>query len=121
MTIEVRQLRLAGRVIVAPVGDLDMDSAADLRAALIDALGDGSVQVVVDLAQVGFLDSTGIGALAWLAADRGGGRSDVVVANARPIVRNALRLMGLNELLTVHAFGEPPPLPGVTDTTVGAD
>ena len=116
MAIHVGLRRTPGLVIVAPVGDLDIDSAADLRAALVEAIGDGSDRVVVDLAEVGFLDSTGIGQLAWLAADRGGGRSDVVVANAQPIVRNALRLMGLNAMMTVHAYGEPPPLPGVTDT-----
>ncbi len=116
MAIDVGLRRTPGLVIVAPVGDLDIDSAADLRAALVEAIGDGSDRVVVDLAEVGFLDSTGIGQLAWLAADRGGGRSDVVVANAQPIVRNALRLMGLNALMSVHAYGEAPPLPGVTDT-----
>ena len=73
--------------------------------------------MVVDLAHVGFLDSTGIGQLAWLAADRGGGRTDVLIANARPIVRNALRLMGFNALMEVHAYGDPPPLPDVADTT----
>lgn len=116
MAIEIPLRRTPGLVVVAPVGDLDIDSAADLRAALVEALGDGSDRVVVDLADVGFLDSTGIGQLAWLAADRGGGRTDVVVANARPIVRNALRLMGLNALMTVHAYGDEPPLPEVTDT-----
>lgn len=117
MAMDVALRRTPGVVIVAPVGDLDIDSAGDLRKALVEAIGDGSDRVVVDLADVGFLDSTGIGQLAWLAADRGGGRTDVVVANARPIVRNALRLMGLNALLDVHAYGEPPPLPGVADTT----
>jgi anti-sigma B factor antagonist len=116
MAIEVDLRRTPGLVIVAPVGDLDIDAAADLRAALVEALGDGSDQVVIDLAQVGFLDSTGIGQLAWLAADRGGARSDVVVANARPIVRNALRLMGLTALMMVHAYGDEPPVAGVTDT-----
>jgi anti-sigma B factor antagonist len=116
MAIEVGLRRTPGLVIVAPVGDLDIESAADLRSALVEALRDGSEQVVVDLAEVGFLDSTGIGQLAWLAADHGGGRTDVVVANARPIVRNALRLMGLNALMTVHAYGEEPPVSGVTDT-----
>jgi anti-sigma B factor antagonist len=104
-------------VIVTPVGDLDISSAGDLRAALVEAVGDGSDRVVVDLAQVGFLDSTGIGQLAWLASVHGGGRNDVLVANARPIVRNALRLMGFNALMEVHAYGEPPPLPDIADTS----
>jgi anti-sigma B factor antagonist len=115
--MEIALHRSPGLVVVAPVGDLDIDSAADLRAALVEAVGDGSTQVVVDLALVGFLDSTGIGALVWLASDNGAGRTDVVVANAKAIVRNALRLMGLSQLMTVHAYGEPPPLPGVSDTT----
>lgn len=119
MSIELRVHRLPdqGVVVVAPVGDLDLDAAVAFRGALRDAAGESGLRVVVDLADVGFMDSTGIGQLAWLAADLGGARKDVVVANARPLIRNALRLMGLNAMMTVHPYGEPPPVPGVLDTT----
>ena len=119
MTIEVRLHRLPaqGLVVVAPVGDCDIDAADRLRGAFLEAVGDGSQRVVVDLADVGFMDSTGIGQLAWLASGRGGNQPDLLVANVRPLIRNALRLMGLNAMMSVHSYGEPPPLAGVADTT----
>ena len=117
MAFDVVLRRTRALVIVAPVGDLDIASAGELRAALVEAVGDGSDRVVVDLAEVGFLDSTGLGQLAWLAAAQGGGRTDALIANARPIVRNALRLMGFDALMEVHAYGEPPPIPDVADTS----
>jgi anti-anti-sigma factor len=102
-------------VVVAPAGDVDLDTAARLRAAFVEAIETGADAVVVDLADVGFMDSTGIGQLAWLAGTQRPGR--LLVANARPLIRNALRLMGLDTLMNVHQYGDPPPVAGVTDTT----
>jgi anti-sigma B factor antagonist len=51
-----------GVPIVAVSGEVDVYSAPALRDGLADLLQQGK-SVVVDLSQVGFLDSTGLGAL----------------------------------------------------------
>jgi anti-sigma B factor antagonist len=64
------------RVRVAPVGELDLATAPELRATIDELLGAGFDDVVVDLAGVTFLDSSGLHVLLALhaAAELGGYR-----------------------------------------------
>ncbi|MDQ1702021.1 MAG: anti-sigma factor antagonist [Frankiaceae bacterium] len=103
--------------LVRARGDIDVHAAPTFRLALEEAGRSGACRVIVDLAAVGFMDSTGFGQLVWLV-NSGDGAIVLVAANCRPIVRNALRLMGLDRVLTVHAYGDPPLHPGITDTSV---
>lgn len=94
-----------GRTIVLhPVGDIDLASAPDLDGPVSDALGRPGDRLVIDLSEVGFIDSTGVSALVKArnrAAEVG---KVVVLRNPRPLVGNALRLLGLLEM-----FGLPDP------------
>ena len=104
-------------VVVVVRGDVDIFTAPGFRRALDEAGAACTGTVVVDLAGVGFMDSTGFGQLVSLMTSRAE-RPTVIAANCRPIVRNALRLMGLDRVLQVHAYGDAPLWPGVTDTSV---
>lgn len=103
-------------VVLRPVGDIDLDTAPDLRAALERAHATAAGCVVVDFAEVSFIDSVGIGQLVWLVRQDAPAHR-VAVVNARPILRNAFTVMQLDRLLELHEFGRPPDWPGVTDTT----
>lgn len=50
----------AGHRFVAPVGDIDLATAPQLRQDLVDASHEGPTLVVLDLQQVEFLDSVGL-------------------------------------------------------------
>ena len=50
----------AGHRCLSPSGDLDLATAPQLRQDLVDAAAAGSSLVVLDLANVPFLDSVGI-------------------------------------------------------------
>ena len=94
-----------GAVLVVVSGEVDLHTAPGLRAALDQAVvqaGQDSRAVVVDLAQVGFLDSTGLGELvaAHKALAASGGRLHLVVAHDR--VGRLLRITGLADVLVVH-------------------
>ncbi len=92
--------RRADAVLVTPSGEVDRDTAPDLRARLAEAIGlAGGGRVEVDLAAVTFMDSSGIGALLTghrLAADTG---ATFVIRDAGPPVQTVLELTNVWQLL----------------------
>ena len=91
--------------VVALRGEVDYASAQQFREAVSAVLGTGSVRtIVVDLAGVTFLDSTGVGTLvvARRICEELGVRLDIVRANAF-----ILRLFGV--LGVSAALGIPAP------------
>ena len=62
-------------VELRPVGTLDIESADDFRQTFARALESGVTQLFVDLGEVSYIDSTGLGSLMQLyreAKSRGG-------------------------------------------------
>ncbi|MEY2434747.1 MAG: hypothetical protein QOC92_4472 [Acidimicrobiaceae bacterium] len=57
-----------GVAYLRPVGEVDYPTALDLREALTEALA-GAQLVVLDLAQIVFIDSSGVHAIVGAAAD----------------------------------------------------
>ncbi|TAK68215.1 MAG: STAS domain-containing protein [Actinomycetota bacterium] len=91
-----------GVTIVGVAGEVDIATAPELDAVLA-ALPAGPAAVVVDLVDVGFLDSTGLGVLvkASARAREHGGSFGLVVAN--PSVDKVFRLTGLDAVIPLHA------------------
>lgn len=88
--------------VVTAVGEIDAATADTLATAVTGALDDGFKQVLVDFAQVTFIDSTGLGVLvrSHRAAVAAGARFSVV--HPTPTTRKLIRVLGLDQLLHVH-------------------
>jgi anti-sigma B factor antagonist len=80
--------------------------APRLRSAVADLVAAGRTRVVVNLAGVTFIDSSGLGALVGaLKATRTAG-GDLRIAAAPEQVKQVLRLTNLDRVLNVHATAE---------------
>jgi anti-sigma B factor antagonist len=97
---------VAGGWVVDVSGEVDLHTAPQLRAALdaaVSAAGESAgAGVMVDLTDVGFMDSTGLGELvgAHRALERAGSRLHLAVGNER--VARLLSITGLDEVLPTH-------------------
>jgi anti-sigma B factor antagonist len=74
------------------VGEIDLSTVGELRATLDDLSGEGHV-VALDLADVTFMDSSGIHAFEAYARTLNGARP-LVLANTPPHVRRLFELTG---------------------------
>lgn len=96
MLADVRFLN-AGRAVVAHVtGEIDISNAESLRNAITEATPNQSLALVLDLTDIGYLDSAGIRLIYQLRGDlRARGQSlRLVIPPASPAV-DALRLAGV--------------------------
>ncbi len=95
------------RILVAVNGDLDLTSAAPLRDALdelIDRYREKSL--VLDLADVDFIDSSGLGVI--LGRFRRMSGRPLSLVGVRPAVKAVLELAGITSILPVADAVRPP-------------
>jgi anti-sigma B factor antagonist len=89
-------------------GEIDMATVMDLTGAMAAMAGTGAPRVVLDLGEVTFIDSTGIGALVnqqHALALRG---ACLVIGSMSATVRTTLRLAGLESHFVEEAPGTRP-------------
>ena len=84
---------------IAPSGELDIASAPDFEQAIADATADAVAELVLDLRELTFMDSTGLRALAQTnaRADEAGFALSII-RGPRQIER-VLEISGLADLL----------------------
>ena len=96
--------REEGRVTILTVrGDLVIgDPEATFKKTVTRLLEDGSVNLLVDLAGVNFLDSSGLGALvrALTNSQKEGGQTKLL--HAGPQVRKLLQMTKLDSVFELH-------------------
>jgi anti-anti-sigma factor len=90
-----------GHVRLGLTGELDLDTAPALLAAVVEQLDTGATDVVVDLTHLSFIDSSGLGTLVgcWRRATNAG--ATLVVANPNEDVRVTLEITGLDQILPI--------------------
>lgn len=102
------QTHEAGRVVVLiAAGRLTLtDGHTKLRDTIHVFVGQGTTQFVLDLAQVQFVDSFGIGELAraYSIVRRAGG--EIRLASVNPLVSEVLAVSRLNTVFEIHPTQE---------------
>jgi anti-sigma B factor antagonist len=84
-------------------GEVDLNTAGQLKERINGLIALGHSNVVVDLEGVEFMDSTGLSALVTglMRTSENGG--DMAVVCTRPQVLRLLALTGLDQVLKVHS------------------
>lgn len=91
-----------GCTVVEVRGELDMATAPQLREGLQRLVDAGDRQVVVDMAGVGFLDSSALGALVvtFKSLRDVGGR--LILAAVQPAVRSVLEVTSVDRVIDIY-------------------
>ena len=91
-----------GRAVVALWGELDLATAPDLDAALIE-LQEAGADVAVDLRELAFMDSTGLRVIVAAHARAEGEEQSFVIVRPRPgaPIERILAIAGVASVLEV--------------------
>jgi anti-anti-sigma factor len=93
--------RESGAVIVALAGELDLYNANDVREALVGITAEQPARLVVDLAEVTFIDSTALGVLIETRSRMTNRRAFLLAAPGMETKR-ALEISGLDKHFSIH-------------------
>jgi anti-anti-sigma factor len=98
-------------------GDLDLDTAPQLEAAISDRISDGDRHLVIDLSAATFLDSMAMGTLLTsIAPLRDDATAIVVLVSGPEIVERSLAVSGVGEMFTAFDTREAA-ISGLSGTT----
>jgi anti-sigma B factor antagonist len=95
-----------GLVLAALDGELDLDCADRVRDSLNAAATEPGCQfLVVDVSQLGFIDSYALGALVSARNTASAAGVTLTLANPSPPVRKAIEVTGLGEVFGLPGNG----------------
>jgi anti-sigma B factor antagonist len=95
-----------GYTVLTPRGDLDVATVRELRAAIHDQLAAGNVHLVLDLDEIEFIDSTGLGVLIGTRRRTFDLRGSFSIVCENQRVLRLLDLTSLDKVFTIHAERE---------------
>lgn len=100
--MEIRCREEANNVLVVDVvGDLDARSAGDLKATLNEKIESGASLVLVNLSEVPYMDSAGLGVLVSGLKNANRQNGDLRLWGLQPDVRNIFELTRLNKVFQI--------------------
>ncbi len=85
-----------GPTVLGLSGELDMGTAPDLLAVAHDVLGRGGSDIVLDLSELAFIDSTGLSTLLMLSRKVTGLGGTLALRSPSTRVEEVLRVTGLS-------------------------
>ncbi|KOV93053.1 STAS domain-containing protein [Streptomyces sp. NRRL B-3648] len=89
--------------VLAVAGDVDLHTAPTLRDRALAVVEEGAAHVVLDMAQVGFVDSTGLSALITLMQAAHGAGGSLRLAEVPDRLSRMISITGISQLMPVHA------------------
>jgi anti-sigma B factor antagonist len=101
-TLELKVAEHDGETVVSAAGELDVNTAPDLREQLARLIADGTRLVVVDLSEVSFVDSTALSVLVSALKRLRQANGDLELASPNPSVRRVFEITGLTRLFTIR-------------------
>lgn len=102
MDLSITSAEKVGKTLVTVVGEVDVSNAGELREAVDSALEAAPAEVSVDLAEVSYIDSTGIGVLVGAATRAQEAGVAFSVAHPQTNVKRVLGLLGVERQLNVE-------------------
>jgi anti-sigma B factor antagonist len=101
-------VRHRGRVTLYLTGDIDLSATADFVVAADAALATGPAAVIVDLADVSFLDSAGLSGLVQVHQQTKDAGAAFRLQSPSRIVARVLELSGLDQLIPIDGSPQTP-------------
>jgi len=96
------QFRKSGEISVLGLsGDVDVYTCSILRDAIIHSIDQGDQRMVINMANVNYIDSSGLGTLVGGLRRVKQNDGHLAISSATPRIRKVLKITGLNKVFTI--------------------
>jgi anti-sigma B factor antagonist len=100
--LKLRHYNKDGTEVVDVAGEIDVYTAPRLRELLIDLVNKNKYQLVVNMDEVEFLDSTGLGVLVGAVKRVRAHDGSVVIVCTQQRILKIFRITGLTKVFGIH-------------------
>jgi anti-sigma B factor antagonist len=101
--MEIEVMKTNAVTVVAPQGDLDLATADKVKRTLTDLVDAGQPRLLMDLSQVTYVDSSGLGALVAAMKHARAAGGDLRLCGLQEDVRAIFEMTRLIKAVAVHA------------------
>lgn len=102
MSIAIEVTQTSGVTVVAPRGDLDLATVDQLKRTLAGLVDRGQSRLLLDLGGVGYIDSSGMGALVAAMKQARATGGDLRLCAIQEDVRSIFELTRLVRAMSIH-------------------
>lgn len=102
MNIKVRKVSEGTKHYLEVAGEVDAFTAPELREKVIPLTEKRENTVIVDLSDVTYMDSTGLGVFVGAIKAAKKNQSEVILKNMTERVRRLFAITGLDEIITIQ-------------------
>jgi anti-sigma B factor antagonist len=96
--IDIKQV-----TVITPRSDIDIAHADVVKQRLTELVDKGRTRLVIDLGQVHYIDSSGLGALVAVMKHARAARGDIKICALQSGVRSVFEMTRLNKVIAIHA------------------
>jgi len=100
--LDVRIHRNSDIPVVGLSGDIDSYTCSKLGKAIVNLITDGDLHVVIDMSEVKYIDSSGLGTLVGGLRRVHEQNGNLAITNPSPQIRRIMNLTGLNKVFTLY-------------------
>ncbi len=120
MDLVIEEVRFNDCALVRLAGEFDVWSAPKAKAKFLDLIDDGVKNIAVDLRNVEFMDSSGMGVLLGCYKRLKGvdGKLVILISEKNTHIAKVLRITGLNKVFAVRVVGETQGFANIEDLFV---
>jgi anti-sigma B factor antagonist len=108
MLLRVDSTYEADHATIIAAGEIDLATVNKLRSAITDAMQRGALHLTLDLAEVSYIDSSGLGTLIGAHKRLASAGGTLVVRCAQARVLRLLAITGLDRVLTLTTHVDEP-------------
>ena len=88
--------------IIALKGELDLYKTGKLKRELLDVIGDEISSLIIDMAELTYMDSSGIALMAFLQKNVKGKNGSFAFVNINDEIMNVLKLAALDNFFKIY-------------------